>query len=448
MKEPIVSGSGIRGIFGERLTVDVAMEFAAAFGELCGPGPVALGRDTRSSGPAVEAAVSAGLMATGCTPVMMGIVPTPTVQLEAMREGYCGGIVVTSSHNPREWNALKLIGADGVFLREQMRSRLMDLLEKRRKWVGDEDVCHPEYVDDAIRRHVKMILSLPGITRGRRLKVVLDTVGGAATHFAPELMDAMGVEWVLINGQMTPEGDFPRATEPSVGSLDQLSRAVIRERADIGFGFDPDGDRLALVADNGLVIGEEFTVALAIDFVLGIRPGPAVVNLSTSRLSDYAASKHGQRIWRSPVGEVNVVEEMEKRSATIGGEGNGGVIDSECHMGRDSGVAMAIAISFLRSRSDLTISGWAAGYPSYIMFKQKEMLNGPFEQYRGLLEIELGKPDDTRDGLWFERPGGWTHIRPSGTEPVVRFISENEDESQIHRDFEIFRKVVSEQCAE
>jgi len=261
-------------------------------------------------------------------------------------------------------------------------------------------------------------------------------------------MDAMGVECVLINEQMTPEGDFQRVAEPSVSSLDELSGAVIRERADIGFGFDPDGDRLALVADNGLIIGEEFTVALAIDFVLGIRPGPAVVNLSTSRLSDYAASKHGQLVWRSPVGEVNVVEEMEKRNAAIGGEGNGGVIDSECHMGRDSGVAMAIAISFLRSSGGQTISAWAADYPSYIMFKHKETLNRPFEQYRGLLERELGKPDDTRDGLWFERSGGWTHIRPSGTEPVVRFISENEDDSLIHRDFEIFRKVVSEQCAE
>lgn len=447
--KPIISGSGIRGIFGKSLTVTNAAEFASAFGVLSGRGPVVVGRDTRRSGPAVEAAVSAALMSVGCDPVLLGIVPTPTVQLEAMKEGIRGGIAITSSHNPGEWNALKLIGGDGVFLRSDDRERLMKLLCTEMEHSDYREVGIPRELSGAVERHIEGVLSLPWLVpEGRPLSAVLDVTGGAAASFAPMLMDRLGVECTVINSEMTPSGDFPRIAEPTVESLRELSKAVIDENADIGFAFDPDGDRLALVDENGRIIGEDYTVALAIDFILAERPGPAVVNLSTSKLAEDAAEKHGCRLYRSPVGEVNVVEEMEKRGAIIGGEGNGGVIDRAFHAGRDSGVAMACAVSFLRSYPGSSIGTWVGSYPSYSMFKRKLPFKAEFEVLKSRLLEEFGPADDTRDGLWYSRDGGWMHIRPSGTEPVVRFIAENRNNGYIDDDFRIFSITMENLCVE
>ena len=447
--KPIISGSGIRGIFGASLKITDVVNFASAFGALVGRGTVVVGRDTRISGPAVEAAVTAGLMSVGCDPVLLGIVPTPTVQLEAMGEGVRGGIAITSSHNPGEWNALKLIGADGIFLRSADRKRLMELLGSDLKQADYRTVGIPGVLNGSVERHIEGLLSIPWLRReGRPLKAVLDVTGGAAAAFAPMLMERLGVDYTVINAEMTSDGDFPRVAEPTVESLSELSGAVINERADVGFAFDPDGDRLAMVDENGRIIGEDYTVALAIDFILSVRPGPAVVNLSTSRLAEDAAAKHGCRLYRSPVGEVNVVEEMEKVGAFTGGEGNGGVIDRDFHAGRDSGVAMACAISLLRENPDSSIGEWADSYPSYTMFKKKFSLDTGFDALRAELLAQYGPADDTRDGLWYRREGGWMHIRPSGTEPVVRFIAENRDNSYIEKDFCIFREAMESICVE
>ncbi|MBD3276969.1 MAG: phosphoglucosamine mutase, partial [Candidatus Aegiribacteria sp.] len=297
--KPIISGSGIRGIFGESLTVEDAVGFAAAFGTLCGRGPVVVGRDTRSSGPAMEAAVSAGLMSVGCSPVHMGVVTTPTVQLEAMREGVVGGIAITSSHNPGEWNALKLIGADGVFLRGSQRKRLMEILQDEQRFCGYSQVGTPGNLEGSLQRHVEGVVSIPMVRKsGRRLRAVLDVTGGTAATFAPMLMEALKVDYSVINPDMLPEGDFPRVAEPTVESLRHLSREVVEMKADIGFAFDPDGDRLALVDQSGRVIGEDYTVALALDYVLEREPGTAVVNLSTSMLARDAAERHGCMLFR------------------------------------------------------------------------------------------------------------------------------------------------------
>ena len=447
MNKPIVSGSGIRGIFGESLTVHDACSFAAAFGELSGPGRIVVGRDTRRSGPAVEAAVCAGLMGVGCTPVLLGVVPTPTIQLEAMRDGFRGGIAVTSSHNPGEWNALKLIGPDGVFLRASARTKLMELLASPRNWVGYREATAAEHLTGSIQRHIDAVLELPMVSRrGRSLKAVLDVTGATAKFLAPLLMDALGVSWEMINQDMTPQGDFPRIAEPNTESLSQLAYEVVSRKADVGFGFDPDGDRLALVDEKGRLIGEEYTVALALEHVLSKKPGPAVVNLSTSSLSEDAATRNGSTLFRSPVGEVNVIEEMEKRGADIGGEGNGGVIHRSCHLGRDSAVAMAYTISWLREHPENSLSGWADSFPKYINLKKKVDFAGDFMTLGHRLVERMGKPDDTRDGLWWKRSGGWVHIRPSGTEPVVRFIAENTNQTVLDGDYEAFRKVLS--CVE
>lgn len=446
-EKPIISGSGIRGVFGKSFTVSDALDFASAFGELVGPGPVVVGRDTRRSGPAVEAAVSAGLMAVGCCPVHLGVVPTPTVQLEAMAEGVAGGIAVTSSHNPGCWNALKLVGSDGVFLRADARRKLLGLLGTSRALRGFDACGVPETRPGSVERHVQRVAALPGIRRaGRALRVVLDPGGGTGALLAPALMDALGVRWTMINPEMTREGDFPRVAEPTSESLAQLADKVREEGADAGFGFDPDGDRLALVADRGLLIGEEYTLALAFDQVLKTDPGPVVINLSTSMLSEDAAARHGCPVYRCPVGEVNVVEEMELRGSKIGGEGNGGVIYPRCHHGRDSGVAMALVVSFLRDNPETTLSRWAEGFPGYGMMKRKTPFSGDPLRVFQRLEHELGPPDDQRDGLWYRTGWGWFHIRPSGTEPVVRFIGESSDPGPLEKSYGIFRKVLS--CAE
>jgi len=447
--KPIISGSGIRGIFGSSLDVRNAAEFAAAFGAMVGAGPVAVGRDTRRSGPAVEAAVSSGLMAVGCDPVLLGVVPTPTVQLEAMGSDMMGGIAITSSHNPGEWNALKLIGPDGVFLRRRQRERLLSLLDEKREWADYRSVGMPQLRQGAVQRHVEAILRQPWVVReGRRLKAVLDFTGGAAAEFGMLLMQKMGIDAVEMNRSILPSGDFPRIAEPTVASLAELSVRVTGEKADVGFAFDPDGDRLALVDQRGRVIGEDYTVALAIEYLLSGRTGDAVVNLSTSRLAEDAAARNGRKVYRSPVGEVNVVEEMERRECTAGGEGNGGVIDAHCHSGRDSGVAMACVVSMLRRDGDMTLGDWADGYPDYVMEKHKIPFTADFTLAEEALVDEFGDPADRRDGLWFSSGGGWMHIRPSGTEPVVRFIAENESGDVIRRDFGKFEEVMGRLCVE
>ncbi len=443
MDKPIISGSGIRGIFGKSFTVQDACSFAAAFGELVGPGRVVVGRDTRKSGPAVEAAVCAGLLGVGCTPVLLGIVTTPTVQLEAINDGVCGGIAVTSSHNPGEWNALKLIGPDGVFLRAEARAELTKLLTAERKWITYRNCTETEKLEGSTFRHVNLVAKMPLVQKnGRKLRVVLDVTGATAALLGPAMMDAINVEWEMIFPEMTPEGDFPRIAEPNRESLSVLAEEVVRRGADVGFGFDPDGDRLALVDNKGRLIGEEYTLAFALDHVLGHNPGPSVVNLSTSRLSEDAAEKHGCTVFRSPVGEVNVIEEMERKGADIGGEGNGGVIHRDCHLGRDSAVAMAYVVSYLREHPDMTVSDWADSFPVYINVKKKVNFTGDFGVFAEELEKQLGTPDDTCDGLWWRRNGGWVHIRPSGTEPVVRFIAENSETEILDNDYALFRKAL------
>lgn len=445
---PIISGSGIRGVFGRSFTTADALGFAAAFGELSGPGPVIVGRDTRSSGPAVEAAVVAGLCSVGCEPVLIGVAPTPTIQLEVMETGAGGGVAITSSHNPGDWNALKLIGPDGVFLRAPARARLMEAMRVPRKWSGHRSVGAPSYSYGAVDRHVEAVAALPLVRcDGRPMRAVLDVVGGTGLLLGPALMNMLGVEYSIINSSMTPDGDFPRVAEPLPGNLEALCSAVRESGADVGFAYDPDGDRLALVDETGRAPGEEYTVALAVDHVLTHRPSPVVVNMSTSNLAAVCAERHGCTFFRSPVGEVNVVEEMEARGSSIGGEGNGGVIDRECHPGRDSAVAAAYVVSLLRER-DCTLSEWIATLPALRMRKMKFRLEGTFEALRPSLESEFGIPSDVRDGIRFDTPSGWLHIRPSGTEPVVRLIVEDSEEAVLDSITERFIRIAGGACVE
>ena len=448
MDKPIISGSGIRGVFGRSFTVADAMGFAAAFGEMAGRGPVIVGRDTRRSGPAVEAAVVSGLCAVGCEPVLIGVAPTPTIQMEVIASGAGGGIAITSSHNPGDWNALKLIGRDGVFLRAPARAALMEMTGASRKSTGYDAAGTPAHSSGAVDRHVESVAALPLVRcDGRPMRAVLDVVGGTGLLLGPVLMDMLGVGYSIINSSMTQSGDFPRVAEPLPANIGDLCRAVLETGSDVGFAYDPDGDRLALVDETGRAPGEEYTVALAVDHVLAHRKSPVVVNMSTSDLAGVCAARHGGVLTRSPVGEVNVVEEMEARGASIGGEGNGGVIDRECHPGRDSAVAAAYVVSLLRER-DCTLSEWISTLPPLRMIKLKFRLEGPLEDLRPRLERDFGSPSDTRDGLRFTTPGGWVHVRRSGTEPVVRLIAEDSDERALDSIRAGFVEMAGEPCAE
>lgn len=448
MDSPIVSGSGIRGVFGSSFKVTDAMAFAAAFGRLAGAGQVIVGRDTRASGPAVEAAVVAGLCSVGCDPVLLGICPTPTIQIEVVRNRAKGGIAITSSHNPGDWNALKLIGPDGVFLRAAARRRLLELFGAPGGWAGSAGCGRPQEIGGSVLRHADLVASNPLFRcDGRPMRAVLDVTGGTGALLGPALMDLMGVQYSVVNPSMNPDGSFPRVAEPLPANLSALSRAVVETRADVGFAFDPDGDRLALVDDRGRIPGEEYTVALAVDYILPRRPSPVVVNLSTSTLVDACASRHGAKVSRAPVGEVNVVEQMEIEGALTGGEGNGGVIDREFHAGRDSAVAMACVISLLRER-ECRLSEWIDGLPPLHMVKLKYELSRPFEEIAGFLAGTLGPPTDVRDGVRYEKPGGWAHLRPSGTEPVVRFIAQDSDPAELDRLVSALAGIAGEPCVE
>jgi phosphomannomutase len=305
----------------------------------------------------------------------------------------------------------------------------------------------PSHLSGAVERHAALAAALPLTSKGRRLRAVLDVTGGTGLLLGPALMDLLDVDFTVINPAMGPGGSFPRVAEPTSENLADLCSEVLRTGSDVGFAFDPDGDRLALVDDRGRAVGEEYTVALALDHVLSHRPGPAVVNLSTSMLSEDAAARHSCTVFRSPVGEVNVVEEMERRGASIGGEGNGGVIDTSCHPGRDSAVAMAYTVSLLRERG-IRLSGWIDGFRPYTLVKRKVQTDLPFEIIERSLEDAFGTPDDSRDGAWFRRPGGWMHVRPSGTEPVVRFIAENLEPCVVETDYRSFERIVNPRCAE
>jgi len=425
------SVSGLRGIVGEDLVPALVTRYAEAFGAYVasrGGRAVALARDSRQSGPAFAAAAAAGLTASGVDVVDLGMVPTPTAQLavETVDGGLGGGIVVTASHNPVEWNALKFVGPGGRFLDKAEVERFFALVDGG----GSHAAARPgtrRTDDGAVRRHLERVLGLPwldlGAIRRRRFRVALDCVRGAGATIMPALLDALGCEVEAIN--LEPDGRFPREPEPIPEHLGELG-ALVRERgSDLGIAVDPDVDRLALVDETGRPIGEDYTLAFAVRAVLAQRRGPVVTNLSTSLVVDDAARETGGAVERAPVGEANVVERMAARGAVIGGEGNGGVILPEVHLGRDAPVAATLALALLAGRA-MSVSGLVNSSPRYTIVKAKvPRPSGSLERcYAALKAVLQGAAEDRQDGLRLAFADRWVHVRPSGTEPVVRVIAE------------------------
>jgi len=427
----MVSVSGVRGRVGEALTPEVVTRFAAGFGAWArsagGSRTIVLGRDSRVSGPMFHHATIAALQSVGCDIVDVGLAPTPTIQLAVEHHHAAGGLAITASHNPIEWNALKFIGPSGLFLDGAEAAAMRRMVEGIIPRAGWDSLGVVQSDANAIDRHIERVLALPFIDvagiRARRFRVALDCVRGAGGAMLPALLDRFGCEVSAIN--LETDGRFPRPPEPVAANLGELERLARTSGADIGFATDPDGDRLAIVSDEGVAIGEDWTLALAARLALRYRPGPVVTNLSTSRIVDDIAAEAGTQVVRAPVGEVNVAVRMRKEGAAIGGEGNGGVILSEVHLGRDAPVGVALLLQMLRE-DGRPVSATIAGYPRYAIVKDK--LDRPNASLESVYQsLRAGFPEaeaDTQDGLRLSWTDRWVHVRPSGTEPIVRVIAE------------------------
>lgn len=429
----MVSVSGLRGRVGDGLTPEVVAHFAAAFGAYArgrGPGrTVVLGRDSRVSGPMFARAATAALQSVGCHVVDVGVVPTPSVQLAVEDLGAAGGLAVTASHNPIEWNALKFIGPSGMFLDADEGREMRSLLEGAVPRVTWDELGGWSEDPGAVERHLDRIFAIPFVDveriRARRFRVALDCVRGAGGAIFPRLLEALGCEVHAIH--LETDGRFPREPEPVAENLGELEALVRSTGADVGLATDPDVDRLSLVSEAGRALGEDYTLALASQLVLRHRPGPVVTNLSTSRLMDDVAAAAGQPLVRAAVGEINVARRMQAERATVGGEGNGGVILPDVHLTRDAPVAAALVLQLL-AESDRPISALAAAIGRYEIVKEK--LPRPQQPLDAVYDALAARfPEavaDRQDGLRLDWPGErkWAHLRPSGTEPIVRIICE------------------------
>jgi phosphomannomutase len=440
--------SGIRGVVGDFLTPNLACAFAQAFGSYVGPGRVVLGRDTRSTGEMLEHAVTCGLLSAGCEVVKVGIATTPTIQIYVSETHAQGGIAITASHNPPEYNALKLFNREGLFFNQYERSELLDLYHQsdfRRATNAGIRGVSVDY-DTAPARHIARVLKHVDVDRIRKrhFKVALDGVNGAGSlmsvHF---LRDVLNCDLHAIS--VDPTKPFPREAEPKPEVLDDL-RALIKEcGADIAFAQDPDGDRLAVGDETGFILDNDEVLAMAVDCALNRAKGPVVVNLTTSSVIDEVAHRHGCPIYRSPVGEANVVERMRAAGAVIGGEGtNGGIIFPAVHYCRDSYMGMAFLLDRM-AETGKTLSALAATHAPYYRrlgkFTFEHGRLGPIMQ-----ELETmfsGSEVDRTDGLKLIGPDAWLHVRSSNTEPVLRLAAEARSAERLEEIYSQAERVVN-----
>ena len=428
----MISVAGVRGIVGESLTPPVIARFAAAFARGLGPGPVVVGRDARRSGPMVLRAVSAGLTAAGRDVIDIGLATTPATQVAVETLHAAGGVILTASHNPAEWNALKFLSGLGEFLDAEAGAAVRSRYESGDAlWVSFDRLGSETSEPRALDWHLKRVLDLlfvdtPAI-RARRLDVVVDgcaSVGGVAV---PRLLRELGCQVTELD--CVPNGAFTRVLEPLPEHLGALGAQVRECKADFGIALDPDADRAAFVDAAGEPLGEEYSLALAAQVVLARQKGPVVTNLSTSRIIDAVCAQAGVALHRTRVGEAHVVAGMRAHGAVVGGEGNGGVILPAAHYGRDGLVAAALVCQALATKG-LSLRGLADALPKLCMVKGKlERADEPWEA--SVPRLRAAFPEhaaDGADGLRLSRDEEWVHIRPSGTEPVVRVIAESPSE--------------------
>ena len=433
----IKSISGIRGtiggVVGDNLTPLDVVKFASAYGiwikRHSDNNKIVIGRDARISGSMVQNLVMNTLVGLGFDVIDIGLSTTPTVEIAVPLENASGGIIITASHNPKQWNALKLLNSKGEFLNSNDGIEILKLAESTNLKYNDVDSLGKIIeVENYIDIHIDQVLSLNVIDvnkiKSSNFKIVVDAVNSTGGIAVPKLLKKLGVE--VIELYCEPNGHFPHNPEPLKENLKDLSSLVIEHKADLGIVVDPDVDRLAFVCEDGSIFGEEYTLVACADFVLGKTPGSTVSNLSSTRALKDITEKYGYNHQSSAVGEVNVVEMMKKNNAIIGGEGNGGVIYPESHYGRDSIVGIAIFLNLLAERN-VTALELKNEYPSYFMSKQKLQLNDDlnFDAIQEFLMHNYSSEKvDTVDGLKIDFEDSWVQLRKSNTEPIIRIYSE------------------------
>jgi phosphomannomutase len=436
----IKSISGIRGTIGgkpgESLSPVDIVKFAAAFGTWvrieCGKDnpKIVVGRDARQSGPMVNTLVISSLRCLGISVIDLGPATTPTVEVAVTGLNADGGIIITASHNPSEWNALKLLGGDGEFLSAAEGARVLEIAEKEDfLFVPDERRGSVENDSSWSEKHISMILEIKAVDikaiKKAGFSVAIDCVNSVGGIILPKLLKTLGVN-KISELNTNPDGKFAHNPEPLPENLRDIASVVVKSGADLGLVVDPDVDRLAIICEDGSMFGEEYTLVSVADYILKKTPGATVSNLSSTKALKDISEKHGCKHFSAAVGEVNVVEEMKIRKAVIGGEGNGGVIYPGLHYGRDALVGIALFLSHL-AKSGLKCSELRQQYPAYFMAKKKLSL-APGTDFSVIIEAVRKKfsnnETDLRDGLWIGNANGWVQIRKSNTEPIMRIYSE------------------------
>ena len=442
----IKSISGIRGTIGgkpgESLSPVDIVKFAASFGTWMqlrhkkSGLKVIVGRDARKSGSMVNNLVITTLRSLGINVTDLGMATTPTVELAVIGTHADGGIIITASHNPAEWNALKLLNEKGEFLSAQDGMTVLEIADREDFDFISNDLTGTIMQDDTWgKKHIDLILALKLVDikaiKAAKFTVAIDCVNSVGGIILPQLLSSLGVEKV-IELNTIPDGNFAHNPEPLPENLKDISKFVVKGKADIGFVVDPDVDRLAIVCEDGTMFGEEYTLVSVSDYVLKNTPGNTVSNLSSTKALKDITSGYGCKHFSASVGEVNVVEEMKKNGAIIGGEGNGGVIYPELHYGRDALVGIALFLSHL-AKCNMKCSALRKLYPQYVIAKKKLSLNPAIEFSQIIKSVKdhfNGHLTDERDGLWIEHINGWVQIRKSNTEPIMRIYAEGRTDDE------------------
>ena len=429
----IASVSGVRGVVGDGLDPAIVADFTAAYASGLRPGPIVVGHDGRVSAPVFLPAVLSAVTATGRDALLAGSVATPTLGRLVRDLGAAGGIQISASHNPPKYNGLKFFQPGGMVLGPVEGRAMLDRLEGRAlAWASWDQLGKVRMLDEPDGQHLELVLATVDVEaiRGRKFVVALDACHGSGGRLGEALLRAMGCEAVVLGG--IPDGRYDHTPEPTEANLRQFSKLVPALGAAVGFAQDPDADRLAIVDEAGRYIGEELTLALAASIRLEQQVGPVVLNLSTSRATEDLAIRLGCPVYRTPVGEIHVVEGMRAHSAVLGGEGNGGVIDPRVGFVRDSFAAMALVLDLL-AKSGRPLSGLVDDLPKYAMVKDQYPLGAASARVGDLFDrIAEAHPEakaDRRDGLRLDWADRWAHVRSSNTEPIVRVIAEAADPS-------------------
>ncbi len=427
--------SGIRGTIGgapgDNLTPVDIVKFTAAYATILGKGKkVIVGRDGRMSGEMVRSLVVNTLQGMGLHVIDLGLSTTPTVEMAVVFEKADGGIILTASHNPKQWNALKLLNEKGEFISAELGQQMLQIAEKEAFDFAPVDELGSYAVGTTLlQQHIDAILAHPLVDKNiiaeKKFKVVLDAINSSGAEAVPALLHALGVtDITVLNAEM--HGNFAHNPEPLAENLVDLCTAVVEQKAHLGIAVDPDVDRLCFVSDDGTLFGEEYTLVAVADYILSKQKGNTVSNLSSTRALKDVTEKHGGKYFASAVGEVNVVKMMKEVNAVIGGEGNGGIIDPQLHYGRDALIGIALFLTHL-AQTGLSTSALRKTYPDYFMSKQKIDLPKETDVKALLAKVKeqyAAQPVNTVDGVKIEFDKSWVHLRSSNTEPIIRVYSE------------------------